>query len=97
MFCYAYVIHCYCYTYIRFIIARRVIMASINRIIFKHGEDDFELWEGFSLSAEEKRQITEILSRHETGGCSVRGSKTDILEEIQYLNSNMYKKTVRFL
>ena len=72
-------------------------MASINRIIFKHGEDDFELWEGFSLSAEEKRQITEILSRHETSGCSVRGSKTDILEEIQYLNSNMYKKTVRFL
>ena len=72
-------------------------MASINRIIFKHGEDDFDLWEGFSLSAEEKRQITEILSRHETGGCSVRGSKTDILEEIQYLNSNMYKKTVRFL
>lgn len=72
-------------------------MASINRIIFKHGEDDFELWEGFSLSAEEKRQITEILSRHETVGCSVRGSKTDILEEIQYLNSNMYKKTVRFL
>lgn len=58
-------------------------MASIDGIIFKHGEDDFELWEGFSLSADEKQQIIEILSRHETDGCSVRGSKADILEEIR--------------
>lgn len=58
-------------------------MASINGIIFKHGEDDFELWEGFSLSADEEQAIAEILSRHETDGYSVRGSKAEILEEIR--------------
>lgn len=58
-------------------------MASIDGIIFKHGEDDFEFWAEFSLSADEERQIIEILSRHETDGYSVRGSKAEILEEIR--------------
>lgn len=56
--------------------------AKLNAIIFKHGNDDFELWEGFSLSSEEEKQIHEILSHHETEGCSVRGSKKDIIEEM---------------
>lgn len=55
---------------------------KLNAIIFKHGNDDVELWEGFSLSPEEEKQIREILLRHETEGCSVRGSKKDIIEEM---------------
>lgn len=56
--------------------------AKLNAIIFKHGNDDFKLWAGFSLSPEEEKQIHEILSNHETEGCSVRGSKKDIIEEM---------------
>ena len=54
----------------------------ISGIIFEHGKDDFGLWEGFLLTEEEENQIMEILMRHDTEGCSVRGTRKEIAEEI---------------
>lgn len=54
----------------------------ISGIIFRHGENDLELWEGFSLTEEEENIISEILMRHDTEGYSVRGTKEDIAAEI---------------
>ena len=51
-------------------------------IIFEHGQNDFGLWEGFSLSEEEENAIQQILQRHDTEGCSVRGTKQEIADEL---------------
>lgn len=50
-------------------------------IIFEHGEDDFGLWEGFHLTKEEEKIIQEILMRHDTEGCSIRGTRKVIAED----------------
>lgn len=60
-----------------------MIDVKISAVILKHGKGDFELWHGFSLAPEDEARIQKILSRYETEGCSVRGSKTDISKEIQ--------------
>ena len=54
----------------------------ISGIIFEHGNDDYGLWEGFYLTEEEEDQIIEILMKHNTEGCSVRGTRKEIAEEI---------------
>lgn len=51
-------------------------------IIFEHGQNDFGLWEGFSLSEEEENAIQQILMKHDTEGCSVRGTKQEIADEL---------------
>ena len=58
----------------------------IAGIIFEHGKDDFGLWEGFVLSEEDENTIQAILSKYDTEGCSVRGTRKEIAEEIN--NSN---------
>lgn len=50
-------------------------------IVFEHGEDDFGLWEGFYLTEEEEKIIHEILMRHDTEGCSIRGTRKEIAED----------------
>lgn len=47
-----------------------------------HGENDYGYWGGFSLT-EEEEQIYEILMRHDTEGCSIRGTRNDITNEIR--------------
>lgn len=54
----------------------------ISGIIFEHGNDDFGLWEGFNLSEEDENAIWNILSKYDTEGCSVRGTRKEIAEEI---------------
>lgn len=51
-------------------------------IMFEHGADDFSLWEGFNLTKEDSDAIQTILSKYETEGYSVRGTKTDVAKEI---------------
>ena len=51
-------------------------------IIFQHGADDYGLWEGVYLTEEEERIISEILARHDTEGCSIRGTRKEIAKEI---------------
>ena len=57
-------------------------MCRIAGIVIKHGRDDFGYWEGFSLTEAEENAIWNILSNHDTEGCSIRGSRKEIAEEI---------------
>ena len=54
----------------------------ISGIIFDHGNNDYALWEGFSLTDEEENAIMEILMNHDTEGYSIRGTRQDIAKEI---------------
>ena len=53
----------------------------IAGILFQHGTDDYDLWEGFDLTEAEENAIMEILSKHDTEGCSVRGTYNQIIVE----------------
>jgi len=55
---------------------------TISGIIFQHGTDDFGLWEGFMLSEEDENTIQTILSKYETEGCSVRGTRKEIADDL---------------
>lgn len=60
-------------------------MININRIagiVIKHGDNDFGYWDGFYLTEEEENKIWNILSNHDTEGCSIRGTRKEIAEEI---------------
>lgn len=60
----------------------RVIGMKITGIVIKHGNNDSEYWTGFSLTEEEENKIWNILSNHDTEGCSIRGTRKEIAEEI---------------
>ena len=52
-------------------------------MMHKDGESiDFGLWEGFSLSEDDENAIWGILSKYDTQGCSVRGTRKEIAEEM---------------
>lgn len=51
-------------------------------IIFEHGKNDFGLWEGLYLTEDEENAIWAILMKHDTEGCSVRGTRKEIAEEM---------------
>lgn len=60
-------------------------MISINRIVgivMEHGDNDFGYWEGFYLTETEENAIWNILNKHDTEGCSLRGTRKEIAEEI---------------
>lgn len=60
-------------------------MEETNRIcgiIIEHGNNDFGLWEEFNLSEEDENAIWNILLKYDTEGCSVRGTRKEIAEEI---------------
>ena len=57
-------------------------MCRIVGIVIEHGKDDFGYWEGFYLTEDEKNEIWNILSNHDTEGCSLRGTRTEIAKEI---------------
>lgn len=56
---------------------------TISGIIFKHGADDYGLWEGFVLSEEDENAIWKILQKYDTEGCSVRGTRKEIAKEME--------------
>lgn len=51
----------------------------IAGILWQHGDDNYTLWEGFSLTKEEEETITNILFKHDTEGCSVCGTYDQII------------------
>lgn len=60
---------------------------EIVGFVTQFGEDDYSYWNGFSLTDEEKKQIQEIICRHDTEGYSIRVqrkkySKTYLLRKI---------------
>lgn len=65
-----------------FLVEKDKSEVTIVGIIFQHGEDDYGLWEGFMLSEKDDNAIQTILSKYETDGCSVRGTRKDIAEEM---------------
>lgn len=60
-----------------------------------HGENDYGYWEGFSLTEEEEEQIYEILMRHDAEGCSIRGTRNDIANEIREQESDWLWKIMK--
>ena len=73
----------------RLYIARKAIHCkpkedgAIAGILFRHGNDDYGLWEEFSLTEEEENSIWKILVNHDTEGCSVRGTRKQIAKEME--------------
>lgn len=57
-------------------------MCKISGIVIEHGDNDFGYWEGFSLTEDEENAIWNILNKHDTEGCSLRGTRKDIAKEI---------------
>ena len=57
-------------------------MCRIVGIVIEHGSNDFGYWEGFNLTEDEENAIQEILNKHDTEGCSLRGTRKEIAEEI---------------
>ncbi len=55
---------------------------KIGGLLIEHGEDDYGLLEGFYLSESEESAIWKILDRHSAEGCSVRGTRKEIAEEM---------------
>lgn len=56
---------------------------AIAGIFFRHGNDDYGMWEGFSLTEKEENTIWEIFEKHDTEGCSVRGTRKQIAKEME--------------
>lgn len=57
-------------------------MSRISGIVIEHGNNDFGYWEGFYLTEGEENAIWNILDKHDTEGCSIRGTRKEIAEEI---------------
>lgn len=55
---------------------------EIVGFVTQFGEDDYSYWNGFSLTDKEKKQIQEIICRHDTEGYSISGSKKEILKDM---------------
>lgn len=58
-------------------------MCKVSGIVIEHGKDDSGYWEGFSLTEAEENAIWNILNKHDTEGCSIRGTRKEISEEIR--------------
>lgn len=57
-------------------------MSRISGIVIEHGNNDFGYWEGFYLTEDEENAIWNILDKHDTEGCSIRGTRKEIATEI---------------
>lgn len=57
-------------------------MNRIVGIVMEHGDNDFGYWEGFYLTEDEENAIWNILNKHDIEGCSLRGTRKEIAEEI---------------
>ena len=57
-------------------------MCRIAGIVIEHGKNDFGYLEGFSLTEAEENAIWNILNKHDTEGCSIRGTRKEIAEQI---------------
>ena len=57
-------------------------MCRIAGIALEHGSNDFGYWRGFYLTQDDESAIWDILRKHDTEGCSIRGTRKEIAEEI---------------
>ena len=56
-------------------------MAELIAVLYKHGYDDYELWD-LDLPKEAIREIEGIFDRYRHTGCSTRGTLSQIKEEM---------------
>ena len=56
---------------------------KIKGIIFKHGDDDYSVCMPDISKKENEEFLKTLLAVFEDNGCSVRGTKKDILDAIQ--------------
>lgn len=54
---------------------------QLSSIIFKHGDDDYSMWTP-DLTTDEHQQLMQLLEPYINNGESLRGTKQDILEEL---------------
>ena len=54
----------------------------MEAIIYKHGDDDFELWQ-LDLPSEAVALIETVLDQYRDTGCSVRGTSRQIGDELR--------------
>ena len=54
---------------------------QIAGVIYKHGNDDYSIWFP-ELSAEENKEVNALLEKYANSGCSTRGTKQDIIDEV---------------
>lgn len=59
-----------------------MVCVKILGIVIKHGKNDVGYWEGFNLTEAEENAIWNILSKHDSEGCSLRRTPKEIAEEI---------------
>jgi len=67
-------------------------LTRIDRIVFRHGEDDYGLWQGLQLSEEDENIIQSILLKYDTQGDSIRGTWEDIVKEMSEAVSSKENK-----
>lgn len=53
----------------------------LHSILFRHGDGNFELWQ-LDLPEEARTKVMAILEEYSRTGCSVRGSRKDIVKEL---------------
>lgn len=56
---------------------------KIKGIIFQHGDDDYSVWIPDISKKENEKFLKTLLAVFEDNGCSVRGTKKDILDVIR--------------
>lgn len=56
---------------------------KIKGIISRHGDDDYSVWMPDISKKENEKFLKTLLVVFEDNGCSVRGTKKDILDAIQ--------------
>lgn len=54
----------------------------IKGILFEHGKDNYEMWQGFCLTEKEQSAIMDILNKHQKEGGSVSGNGKQIAKSI---------------
>lgn len=57
-------------------------MEKITGVIYKHGENDFSIWFP-ELTKSENEEINAFLEKFANTGCSIRGTKQDIISELE--------------
>lgn len=56
---------------------------KIEGIVFKHGDDDYSFWMPDISKEENEKFVQTLFAAFEDNGCSVRGTKKDILDTIR--------------
>lgn len=59
------------------------MLGTIDSIIIEHGNDEYELWNGFYLTREDKNAIQNILDKYINDGGSVIGTRKEIAKEFE--------------